>query len=92
MPLVVVNSGRVGPVSGITGAPGQGEFYLTRYPTQGGNFECITLAPNSAQEAMAMVVEAFYPPSASACPSPCWATSSSPTASRTSPFRKTKTR
>ena len=60
MPLVVVNSGRVGPVSGITGAPGQGEFYLTRYPTQGGNFECITLAPNSAQEAMAMVVEAFY--------------------------------
>lgn len=59
-PMVVVNSGRVGPVSGITGAPGQGEFYLTRYPTQGGNFETITLAPNSAQEAMAMVVEAFY--------------------------------
>lgn len=59
-PVVVVNSGRVGPVSGITGAPGQGEFYLTRYPTQGGNFETITLAPNSAQEAMAMVVEAFY--------------------------------
>ena len=60
MPLVVMNSGRVGPVSGITGAPGQGEFYLTRYPTQGGNFEAVTLAPNSAQEAMAMVVEAFY--------------------------------
>jgi 2-oxoglutarate ferredoxin oxidoreductase subunit alpha len=59
-PVVVVNSGRVGPVSGITGAPGQGEFYLTRYPTQGGNFETITLAPNSAQESMAMVVEAFY--------------------------------
>jgi len=38
-PLVVLNSGRVGPVSGITGAPGQGEFYLMRYPTQGGNFE-----------------------------------------------------
>lgn len=60
MPMVVMNSGRVGPVSGITGAPGQGEFYLTRYPTQGGNFEAVTLAPNSAQEAMAMVVEAFY--------------------------------
>ncbi len=60
MPLVVMNSGRVGPVSGITGAPGQGEFYLTRYPTQGGNFEAVTLAPNSAQEAMAMIVEAFY--------------------------------
>ena len=60
MPLVVVNSGRVGPVSGITGAPGQGEFYLTRYPTQGGNFECVTLAPNSAQECMKMVCEAFY--------------------------------
>src|SRR4030042_6492934 len=38
-PVVVVNSGRVGPVSGITGAPGQGEFYLTRSPTQGGHFE-----------------------------------------------------
>ena len=60
IPLVVLNSGRVGPVSGITGAPGQGEFYLTRYPTQGGNFESIVLAPNSAQEAMSMVVEAFY--------------------------------
>ena len=60
IPLVVLNSGRVGPVSGITGAPGQGEFYLTRYPTQGGNFETIVMAPNSAQEAMAMVVEAFY--------------------------------
>ena len=60
MPMVVLNSGRVGPVSGITGAPGQGEFYLCRYPTQGGNFESVCLAPNSAQEAMAMVVEAFY--------------------------------
>ena len=60
IPMVILNSGRVGPVSGITGAPGQGEFYLTRYPTQGGNFEAIVLAPNSAQEAMLMVVEAFY--------------------------------
>ncbi len=33
---------------------------MTRYPTQGGNFESIVLAPNSAQEAMSMVVEAFY--------------------------------
>jgi 2-oxoglutarate ferredoxin oxidoreductase subunit alpha len=60
IPMVILNSGRVGPVSGITGAPGQGEFYLSRYPTQGGNFETIVLAPNSAQEAMLMVVEAFY--------------------------------
>ncbi len=60
IPLVILNSGRVGPVSGITGAPGQGEFYLTRYPTQGGNYETIVLAPNSAQEAMAITVEAFY--------------------------------
>ena len=59
-PIVVLNSGRVGPVSGITGAPGQGEFYLTRYPTQGGNFETVVLAPNSAQESMKMVVESFY--------------------------------
>ncbi|MDP6776681.1 MAG: 2-oxoglutarate ferredoxin oxidoreductase subunit alpha [Candidatus Latescibacteria bacterium] len=60
IPLVILNSGRVGPVSGITGAPGQGEFYMTRYPTQGGNFETIVLAPNSAQEAMAITVESFY--------------------------------
>lgn len=60
IPVVILNSGRVGPVSGITGAPGQGEFYLSRYPTQGGNFETIVLAPNSAQEAMAITVESFY--------------------------------
>lgn len=59
-PVVVINSGRVGPVSGITGAPGQGEFYMTRYPAQGGNYESICLAPNTAQEAMYMTVEAFY--------------------------------
>jgi 2-oxoglutarate ferredoxin oxidoreductase subunit alpha len=47
-------------VSGITGAPGQGEFYMSRYPTQGGNFETIVLAPNSAQEAFQLTVEAFY--------------------------------
>src|ERR671918_238072 len=28
IPLVVVDAMRVGPISGITGAPGQGEFYL----------------------------------------------------------------
>jgi len=60
IPIVVLNSQRVGPVSGITGAPGQGEFYNARYPTQGGNYETIVLAPNSAQEAMQLTVEAFY--------------------------------
>jgi len=60
IPMVVLNSQRVGPVSGITGAPGQGEFYNSRYPTQGGNYETIVLAPNSAQEAMELTVEAFY--------------------------------
>jgi 2-oxoglutarate/2-oxoacid ferredoxin oxidoreductase subunit alpha len=60
IPIVVLNSQRVGPVSGITGAPGQGEFYNVRYPTQGGNYETIVLAPNSAQEAMELTVEAFY--------------------------------
>jgi 2-oxoglutarate ferredoxin oxidoreductase subunit alpha len=60
IPLVVLNAQRVGPVSGITGAPGQGEFYMSRYPTQGGNFETIVLAPNSAQEAFQLTVEAFY--------------------------------
>jgi 2-oxoglutarate ferredoxin oxidoreductase subunit alpha len=60
IPLVVLNAQRVGPVSGITGAPGQGEFYLSRYVTQGGNFETIVLAPGTAQEAFALTVEAFY--------------------------------
>ncbi len=60
IPLVVLNSQRVGPVSGITGAPGQGEFYNSRYPTQGGNYETIVLAPNCPQEAMFLTVEAFY--------------------------------
>lgn len=60
IPVVVLNSQRVGPVSGITGAPGQGEFYLSRYVTQGGNFETIVLAPSTAQEAFFLTVEAFY--------------------------------
>jgi len=60
IPVVVLNSGRVGPVSGITGSPGQGEFYNVRYPTQGGNYEAIVLAPNTAQEAFQLTVEAFY--------------------------------
>lgn len=60
IPLVVVNAQRVGPVSGITGAPGQGEFYIAKYPTHGGNAETIVLAPNGVQEAFTMTVEAFY--------------------------------
>lgn len=60
IPVVVLNAQRVGPVSGISGAPGQGEFYLSRYPTQGGNFESVVLAPNSVQEAFSLTVEAFY--------------------------------
>jgi 2-oxoglutarate ferredoxin oxidoreductase subunit alpha len=59
IPVVIINAQRVGPVSGITGAPGQGEFYLSRYPTHGGNFETIVLAPGSVQEAFSMTVEAF---------------------------------
>jgi 2-oxoglutarate ferredoxin oxidoreductase subunit alpha len=59
IPVVIVNAQRVGPVSGITGAPGQGEFYLSRYPTHGGNFETIVLAPASVEEAFYMTVEAF---------------------------------
>ncbi|MGN0649476.1 MAG: 2-oxoglutarate ferredoxin oxidoreductase subunit alpha [Oscillospiraceae bacterium] len=60
IPVVIVDAQRVGPVSGITGAPGQGEFYLSRYPTHGGNFETVVLAPNSVQEAFDMTVKAFY--------------------------------
>jgi 2-oxoglutarate ferredoxin oxidoreductase subunit alpha len=60
IPVVIVNSQRVGPVSGITGAPGQGEFYLSRYLSHGGNYETIVLAPASVQEAFALTAEAFY--------------------------------
>jgi len=60
IPVVIIDAQRVGPVSGITGAPGQGEFYLSRYPTHGGNFETIVLAPASVQEAFQLTIEAFY--------------------------------
>lgn len=60
IPVVIIDAQRVGPVSGITGAPGQGEFYLSRYPTHGGNFETIVLAPASVQEAFKLTIEAFY--------------------------------
>lgn len=59
IPVVIINSQRVGPVSGITGAPGQGEFYLSRHLTHGGNYETIVLAPNSVQEAFRLTVRAF---------------------------------
>ena len=59
IPLVVVDAMRVGPISGITGAPGQGEFYVARYCTHGGNFETIVLSPNSIQEIFWMAIDAF---------------------------------
>jgi 2-oxoglutarate ferredoxin oxidoreductase subunit alpha len=59
VPLVVVDAMRVGPVSGITGAPGQGEFYIARYCSHGGNFETIVLSPNSVQESFWLIIDAF---------------------------------
>jgi 2-oxoglutarate ferredoxin oxidoreductase subunit alpha len=59
IPLVVVDAMRVGPISGITGAPGQGEFYVSRYCTHGGNFETIVLSPWSVQEAFWLTIDAF---------------------------------
>ncbi|MBI2529221.1 MAG: 2-oxoglutarate ferredoxin oxidoreductase subunit alpha [Candidatus Rokubacteria bacterium] len=59
IPLVVVDAMRVGPISGITGAPGQGEFYVSRYCTHGGNFETIVLSPSSVQEAFWLTIDAF---------------------------------
>jgi len=59
IPLVVVDAMRVGPISGITGAPGQGEFYVSRYCTHGGNFETIVLSPCSVQEAFWLTIDAF---------------------------------
>ena len=59
IPLVVVNAMRVGPISGITGAPGQGEFYIARYASHGGNFETIVVSPSSVQEAFWLTVDAF---------------------------------
>jgi 2-oxoglutarate ferredoxin oxidoreductase subunit alpha len=59
IPLVVVDAMRVGPISGITGAPGQGDFYIARYCTHGGNFETIVLSPSSVQEAFWLTIDAF---------------------------------
>jgi 2-oxoglutarate ferredoxin oxidoreductase subunit alpha len=59
IPLVVVDAMRVGPISGITGAPGQGEFYIARYASHGGNFETIVMSPNSVQEAFWLTIDAF---------------------------------
>lgn len=59
IPMVVVDAMRVGPISGITGAPGQGEFYVSRYCTHGGNFETIVLSPSSVQEAFWLTIDAF---------------------------------
>ncbi|OGK82876.1 MAG: 2-oxoglutarate ferredoxin oxidoreductase subunit alpha [Candidatus Rokubacteria bacterium GWA2_70_23] len=59
IPMVVVDAMRVGPISGITGAPGQGEFYVARYCTHGGNFETIVLSPSSVQEAFWLTIDAF---------------------------------
>jgi 2-oxoglutarate ferredoxin oxidoreductase subunit alpha len=56
---VVVDAMRVGPVSGITGAPGQGEFYVARYCSHGGNIETIVLSPNSVQETFWLTIDAF---------------------------------
>ncbi len=59
VPMVVVDAMRVGPISGITGAPGQGEFYVARYCTHGGNIETIVLSPNSVQESFWLTIDAF---------------------------------
>src|ERR671934_203715 len=59
IPLVVVDAMRVGPISGITGAPGQGEFYVARYCTHGGNYETIVVSPSSVQEAFWLTIDAF---------------------------------
>ncbi|MDP6709109.1 MAG: 2-oxoglutarate ferredoxin oxidoreductase subunit alpha [Alphaproteobacteria bacterium] len=59
IPVVVVDAMRVGPVSGITGAPGQGEFYVARYCSHGGNIETIVLSPNSVQETFWLTIDAF---------------------------------
>jgi len=59
IPMVVVDAMRVGPISGITGAPGQGEFYIARYASHGGNFETIVLSPSSVQEAFWLTIDAF---------------------------------
>jgi 2-oxoglutarate/2-oxoacid ferredoxin oxidoreductase subunit alpha len=59
IPLVIVDAMRVGPVSGITGAPGQGEFYVARYCSHGGNIEAIVLSPDSVQETYWLTIDAF---------------------------------
>src|SRR5688500_525241 len=59
IPMVVVDAMRVGSISGMTGALGQGEFYVSRYCTHGGNFETIVLSSSSVQEAFWLTIDAF---------------------------------
>lgn len=59
VPLVIVDAMRVGPVSGITGAPGQGEFYIARYCSHGGNIESLVLSPDSVQETYWLTIDAL---------------------------------
>ena len=59
IPLVVVDAMRVGPISGITGAPGQGEFYVSRYCTQGWQLRNHRAVPCSVQEAFWLTIDAF---------------------------------
>ena len=76
MPMVVLNTGRVGPVSGITGAPGQGEVLPVPLPDPGGQLRGrlpgAQLGPGGHGHGGRGLLTC---PNGCACPSRCWPTS-----------------
>lgn len=58
IPLVVINSQRRGPSTGMPTMPGQGDLLQTQYGTHG-DYKSIVLAPNSSQECYLLTIQAF---------------------------------
>jgi 2-oxoglutarate ferredoxin oxidoreductase subunit alpha len=57
-PLVLVNSMRVGPSTGMPTAPGQGDFMQSRFGSHG-DFIVPVLAPSTVQECFDLTLQAF---------------------------------
>jgi 2-oxoglutarate ferredoxin oxidoreductase subunit alpha len=57
-PCVIINVQRSGPSTGQPTEPAQGDMMQARWGSHG-DYEMIALAPNSVQESMELVIEAF---------------------------------
>ncbi len=57
-PLVVVNSQRLGPSTGMATSPGQGDLMQTRFGSHG-DYINVVVAPGSVQECFDLTIQAF---------------------------------